>query len=112
MDLLKRVAVDALAGAGLACTDVDTLVTVSSTGIAVPTLDARLLEELPFRRNVQRLPLFGLGMRERPARQPHPVPGRRALHPHVLPQRSDHGEHPGSFVPDKGFRFRMRRRRC
>ena len=59
--LLKRVAVDALAGAGLACSDVDMLVTVSSTGIAVPTLDARLMEELPFRRNVQRLPLFGLG---------------------------------------------------
>ena len=59
--LLKQVAVDALAGAGLACSDVDMLVTVSSTGIAVPTLDARLMEELPFRRNVQRLPLFGLG---------------------------------------------------
>ena len=59
--LLKQVAVDTLAGAGLACSDVDMLVTVSSTGIAVPTLDARLIEELPFRRNVQRLPLFGLG---------------------------------------------------
>ena len=104
--LLKQVAVDTLAGAGLACSDVDTLVTVSSTGIAVPTLDARLMEELPFRRNVQRLPLFGLGcaggalglarrrrLRECPAREPHPLPRRRALHPHVLPQRSDHGEH-------------------
>ena len=37
------------------------LVTVSSTGVALPALDARLMEELPFRRNVQRLPLFGLG---------------------------------------------------
>ena len=59
--LLARVAVDSLAAAGLACSDVDMLVTVSSTGIAVPTLDARLMEQLPFRRNVQRLPLFGLG---------------------------------------------------
>ena len=39
----------------------------------------------------------GAGARRRlrtgPARQPHPVPGRRALHPHVLPQRSGHREH-------------------
>ena len=61
VSLLKQVTVETLAGAGLACSDVDMLVTVSSTGIAVPTLDARLMEELPFRRNVERLPLFGLG---------------------------------------------------
>ena len=61
VDLLKQVALDSLTAAGLACSDVDTLVTVSSTGVAVPTLDVRLMEELPFRRNVQRLPLFGLG---------------------------------------------------
>ena len=59
--LLEQAAVEALAGAGLAYRDVDMLVTVSSTGIAVPTLDSRLMEELPFRRNVERLPLFGLG---------------------------------------------------
>ena len=61
IDLLKQVTIDSLTAAGLACSDVDTLVTVSSTGVAVPTLDVRLMEELPFRRNVQRLPLFGLG---------------------------------------------------
>ena len=61
VSLLKQVTVETLAGAGLACSDVDMLVTVSSTGIAVPTLDSRLMEELPFRRNVERLPLFGLG---------------------------------------------------
>ena len=61
LDLLKQVTIDSLAAAGLACTDVDTLVTVSSTGVAVPTLDVRLMEKLPFRRNVRRLPLFGLG---------------------------------------------------
>ena len=59
--LLKQVTVDSLAAAGLECRDVDMLVTVSSTGVALPALDARLMEELPFRRNVQRLPLFGLG---------------------------------------------------
>ena len=59
--MLKQVTVDSLAAAGLECRDVDMLVTVSSTGVALPALDARLMEELPFRRNVQRLPLFGLG---------------------------------------------------
>ena len=61
VDLLKQVTLDSLTAAGRTCRDVDTLVTVSSTGVAVPTLDVRLMEELPFRRNVQRLPLFGLG---------------------------------------------------
>ncbi len=61
IDLLKQVTIDSLAAAGLECSDVDTLVTVSSTGVAVPALDVRLMEELPFRRNVQRLPVFGLG---------------------------------------------------
>ena len=61
IDLLKQVAIDSLTVAGLSCSDVDTLVTVSSTGVAVPALDVRLMEELPFRRNVQRLPVFGLG---------------------------------------------------
>ncbi len=59
--LLKKVAVESLAAANLECSDIDMIVTVSTTGIAVPALDARLMEELPFRRNVQRLPLFGLG---------------------------------------------------
>ena len=59
--LLKQVAVESLATANLDCTDIDMIVTVSTTGIAVPALDARLMEELRFRRNVQRLPLFGLG---------------------------------------------------
>ena len=61
IDLLKQVALDSLAVAGLTCSDVDALVTVSSTGVAVPALDVRLMEELPCRRNVQRLPVFGLG---------------------------------------------------
>ena len=59
--LLKKVAVECLAAANLECSDIDMIVTVSTTGIALPALDARLMEELPFRRNVQRLPLFGLG---------------------------------------------------
>lgn len=59
--LLKQVAADALEAASLEPGQIDMIVTVSSTGIAVPTLDARLMEELPFRRDVGRLPLFGYG---------------------------------------------------
>lgn len=61
LGLLKRAATDSVSAAGLAFADIDMIVTVSSTGVAVPTLDARLMEDLPFRRNVQRLPLFGPG---------------------------------------------------
>ena len=59
--LLKQVALDALAGASLECRDIDVIVVVSTTGVAVPSLDARLMEVLPFRRDIQRLPIFGLG---------------------------------------------------
>lgn len=60
-ELLRRAALDCLARANLRPQDIDTLVTVSTSGIATPSLDARLLEVLPFRRDVQRLPIFGLG---------------------------------------------------
>jgi alkylresorcinol/alkylpyrone synthase len=40
---------------------VDTVVTVSSTGIATPTLEARVMGEMGFRRDIQRVPVFGLG---------------------------------------------------
>ena len=59
--LLAEAAGKALDQAGLAPGDIDTLVTVCSTGVATPALDARLLEAMPFRRDVQRLPIFGLG---------------------------------------------------
>jgi alkylresorcinol/alkylpyrone synthase len=47
--------------AGVGAGDIDALVVVSTTGVATPSLDALLLETLPFRRDVQRLPVFGLG---------------------------------------------------
>ncbi len=40
---------------------VDTVVTVSSTGIATPTLDAQVLSQMGFRPDILRVPLFGLG---------------------------------------------------
>ncbi|MDD9875943.1 MAG: type III polyketide synthase [Magnetovibrio sp.] len=50
-----------LAAAGVAAAEVDCLVTVSTSGIATPSLDARLLSEMDFRPDTQRLPVFGLG---------------------------------------------------
>ena len=41
--------------------EIDQLTIVSTTGIAVPSLDARLMNRIPFSRRLKRLPLFGLG---------------------------------------------------
>ena len=59
--LLREAAEKALNAAGLKPSDIDAVVTVSSTGIATPGLDARLMEVMDFRRDLQRLPVFGLG---------------------------------------------------
>jgi alkylresorcinol/alkylpyrone synthase len=59
--LFIDVAGKALAGAGLTATDVDTVVTVCSTGIATPSLDARVHRRMGFRSDVARVPVFGLG---------------------------------------------------
>jgi len=50
----------ALARADLA-DEIDTVVTVCSTGIATPTLDARIAGKLGFRADISRVPVFGLG---------------------------------------------------
>jgi alkylresorcinol/alkylpyrone synthase len=50
-----------LDAAGLEVGDVDTLVVTSVTGIATPSLDARLVNRLGLPDRVKRLPLFGLG---------------------------------------------------
>jgi alkylresorcinol/alkylpyrone synthase len=51
----------ALAAAGLRADEVDTVVTVSSTGIATPSLEARAAQQIGFRADVERVPVFGLG---------------------------------------------------
>ena len=59
--LLRQAAEACLAKAGLAAADIDAVVTVSTTGIATPSLDARLMQHLDLREDVERLPIFGLG---------------------------------------------------
>ena len=61
LDLGERAAVDALDRAGLGPRDVDAIVFSTVTGIASPSIDARLMNRLPFRPDVKRMPLFGLG---------------------------------------------------
>ena len=59
--LFVAVAQDALATAGWRADEVDVVVTVSSTGVATPTLEAQAFRQMGFRRDIERLPVFGLG---------------------------------------------------
>src|SRR6201994_4412523 len=59
--LFVDVAEKALASANLAGSDIDTVVTVCSTGIATPSLEARVARRMGFRSDVTRVPVFGLG---------------------------------------------------
>lgn len=61
VDLLEEAARKALNQAGLTVHDIDAIVSVSTTGIATPSLDALLMERLGTSRDVERTPLFGLG---------------------------------------------------
>jgi len=61
LDLLERVTVDAVAKAGLELADIDILVVNTITGLAIPSLDALLMNRMALRRDVERLPIFGLG---------------------------------------------------
>jgi len=51
----------AIDGAGLTPAEIDGLVFVSTTGIATPSIDARVAPRLGLRPDVRRVPLFGLG---------------------------------------------------
>ncbi len=53
--------VKALGAADLGVDDVDTLLCTSVTGVATPSLDARLVNRLGLPSRIKRLPFFGLG---------------------------------------------------
>ncbi|HLR10087.1 MAG TPA: 3-oxoacyl-[acyl-carrier-protein] synthase III C-terminal domain-containing protein [Sporosarcina sp.] len=41
--------------------DIDAIFMISSSGISTPTIEARIMNQLPFRADTKRIPLFGLG---------------------------------------------------
>lgn len=61
LDLVESVARTAIEQAGLHPKDIDAVVMVSTTGMATPSLEARLMDRIPLRPNVERWPLVGLG---------------------------------------------------
>jgi len=61
LDLIETVAGRLLDKAGVRPDEIGGIVTVSTTGIATPSLDALLIERMGLPRTVQRLPIFGLG---------------------------------------------------
>lgn len=52
---------DALDKAGLKTADVDAIFSVSVTGIATPSIEARLINRLGLPTRIKRIPIFGLG---------------------------------------------------
>jgi alkylresorcinol/alkylpyrone synthase len=59
--LAREVAEKAMARAGLGSGEIDHVVFVSSTGLATPSVDALLANELDFRSDFRRTPIWGLG---------------------------------------------------
>src|ERR1700678_1755135 len=59
--LFVDAATSALEAAELSAAEVDTVVTISSTGVATPSLEARVAGRMGFRADVERVPVFGLG---------------------------------------------------
>ena len=60
-DLFVEAATAAIEKAGLMPEQIDGVVTVSTTGIATPSLDARAMQRVGFRSDIRRVPVFGLG---------------------------------------------------
>ena len=61
LELGERAIREALAAAEIEPRDVDAIFALSVTGIAAPSLDARLVNRLGLRSDVKRTPIFGLG---------------------------------------------------
>jgi alkylresorcinol/alkylpyrone synthase len=85
LSLLEEVALAAVANAGIALKDVGALVVNTITGLAIPSLDAKLMNRLKLPASVERLPIFGLGCGggvaglARSARFAHAMPGAHVL---------------------------------
>ena len=85
LQLLEEVTLAAIADAGISLKDIDALVVNTITGLAIPSLDAMLMNRLDFPRKMERLPIFGLGCGggvaglSRAARYAQAMPGSNVL---------------------------------
>jgi alkylresorcinol/alkylpyrone synthase len=61
LELQKKNIINLFANNSISPNDINLIVSVNSTGLCVPTLDALLMNQFKFNRNLKRLPLFGLG---------------------------------------------------
>jgi alkylresorcinol/alkylpyrone synthase len=61
LDLFEEVTLKATEAAGVALDAIDMIVTNTVTGLAIPSLDAMLLNRLKLAPTIERLPMFGLG---------------------------------------------------
>lgn len=61
LKLSEQAIQNCLQKAQVSISEIDYLLFVSTTGLATPTMDARLIDKLPFRKTVRRLPIWGLG---------------------------------------------------
>ncbi len=61
LSLFEKLTNDMLTQAKLRREDIDAIVVSSTTGIATPSLDALVVERMNLRRDIRRLPIFGLG---------------------------------------------------
>ncbi len=61
LDLGEKALCKAIHGAGLKARDLSAIFVTSVTGIAAPSLDARLANRIGLSPNIKRIPIFGLG---------------------------------------------------
>lgn len=61
LEILKIAMTELFQNSGLNPSDISFLASTTVTGLAVPSLEARLMNEFDFRTDTKRLPLFGLG---------------------------------------------------
>lgn len=61
LEILEVALKELLTSSGLKPSDISLLASTTVTGVAVPSLEARLMNKFEFKRDTKRLPLFGLG---------------------------------------------------